>query len=270
MRRLLLTVLALLAFLPAASAARTGEPAAQVDSSALASLDGMVQRYADAISQESFDAKQTECDFLITSVTDTLLRTHIANRLFDIYRNSRVMGDEQVAIYLWDNWFKDHKLEMPSEDAWFDARLYADFNRNTLLGCPAPVLRLRKPCGGRLNTPQKGKASLMYFYETNCGKCKLESKVLPSVMKEVDRPVVFYAIYVGSDKKAWAEFRKNFKFSNPKVKVIHLWDPDDETDLLRLYGVLSTPKLYAIKSDGLVAGRRLELENILQILPYLD
>lgn len=269
MKRLLLTVLALLMFLPASFGFGQIQGPVQVDSAALQKLNGMVQRYTDAIAGESLDSKQQECDFLITSVTDTLLRTHIANRLYDIYKSSEVMGEEQVAIYLWDNWFSEHKLEMPTEDAWYDAKMFAEFNRHTLLGAPAPVLRLRRPCGAHLKTPQKGKPSFMYFFETSCGKCKLESQVLPTVMKDVDKPLVFYAIYIGTDKKAWAEFRKSFKFSNPKIKVVHLWDPDDETDLLRLYGVLATPRLYAIKSDGLVVGRRLEVENIPQILPYL-
>ena len=65
-----------------------------------------------------------------------------------------------------------------------------------------------------------------------------------------------------SSRKAWRQFRCSFKVKNPLVKVVHLWDPEIDSDYLRLYGVISTPKLYMVSSRGEIIGRRLEVENL--------
>ena len=97
----------------------------------------------------------------------------------------------------------------------------------------------------------------------------MEAKVLPSILKDVDFPLNMYAVYAGQSKKEWRAFRRNFRIPGKYIRLVHLWDPDIDSDYLSLYGVISTPKIYMVTPDGIIAGRRLEPENIAQMLPIM-
>ena len=240
------------------------------DSLAFAKLDVMLTNYTDAIERESVDVKNAECDFLISSVKDSLTEQHIALWLYDHYKESPVMGDEAVAIYVYDNWFKDGKIAMRSEFDKLDADIFTTFNRSTLLGMKAPQVDLYGPCGRKVRIPQDGTYSVLFFFDTSCAKCQLESKVLPGILEKIEFPTQFYAVYCGHDKKAWKQFRNSFKVRNRNVGIVHAWDPEMETDYLRLYGVISTPRLYITDTDGEILGRRLEAESLAEIIQYIN
>lgn len=239
------------------------------DSLALAKLDGMLERYTEAISKESIEVKKAESDFLISSVSDSVTTQHIALWLYDHYRESPVMGEEAVAIHLWDNWFQPGIIMMRSEFDRFDAELFATFNRSTLLGVKAPVVTLYKPCGGRITIPQDGYYSILFFFDTSCAKCRLEAQLMPQVLEKITFPTRFYAVYCGQDKKEWCRFRSSFKVRNRQVKIVHAWDPKIESDYIKLYGVMSTPRLYFTDTDGEILGRRLEIESLEEIIHYI-
>ena len=245
-----------------------GLRAQQSADGAYALLDSLVLRYVAAIQPESIETKQGECEFLISSVRDSLMRRHIAVSLFNYYKDAPVMGDEAVAIWLYDNWFASGKLTFPGEFAGLEAEMFCNMNRNTLLGMDAPVLKAGKPCGRKTDVPQAGVSSLLWFYDTACSKCVLEARVLPSVLeRSVDFPLTLVCFYAGRDRKAWREFRRTFKVNNPYIKLVHCWDPSVSSDYLRLYGVISTPKMYMVAPEGSIIGRRLEPESLVQLLP---
>ena len=261
-------VILLCLFLALTHAAGT-EPRALPDSTSFARLDTMLVRYTAAIERESFDVKKAESDFLISSVQDSATTQQIALWLYDHYKDSPLMGDEAVAIHIYDNWFKPGTIAMRGEFDRFDAELFTTFNRSTLLGMKAPEVELQKPCGGTVKIPRDGTYSILYFFDTGCAKCKLESQLMPTILKQITFPTTLYAVYCGQDKKAWRQFRRHFRVHNRNVRIVHAWDPDLETDYLRLYGVISTPRLYFTDKDGEILGRRLELESLEEIIHYI-
>jgi len=231
-------------------------------------LDSLLTNYTQAIQTQDIDSKKAECDYLISSVQDKEMRVHIATTLFKHYRNAPVMGDEEIAIYIFDKWFADGKMKMEGEFTQMDAEMFANINRNSLIGMEAPSLKLRKPCGGKAIVPRKGETTVLWFYDTSCAKCKLESKVLPGVLDQsVDFPIRFCAVYTGQNKKDWKSFRKSFRLSNKNITLSHFWDPEVDSDYIRMYGVASTPKMFLITDSGIIAGRRLEVESLPNILP---
>ena len=75
---------------------------AQVDSTRLAELDKRLDKYFQILEPENVDVKSRECDLLIDSAKDSLLRQHIALKAYEHYLNSTLMGDEGVAVHLTD------------------------------------------------------------------------------------------------------------------------------------------------------------------------
>lgn len=249
--------------------------APHVDSLKIAALDSLAGRYVESLMFETVAVKESECAFMIESIADSTARTHLANKLYNLYRESPVMGDEEVAIFIWDQWFHNAKLRViaqndrTEEEEFVDRDIFAEFNRPTMIGEYAPVVKGRSSCGFKVRMPSKTKASVLFFYDTECGKCKVESKILPQVLENTPVKIVFYAFYTGGNRIAWKQWKQSFRVKNSKVKVVHLWDPEVDSDYLRLYGVIATPKLFVVTSGGQVLGRRLEVDNLTQLLDLL-
>ena len=74
----------------------------QPDSAKMAALNLKLDEYLRAISNESLEVQKQECDFIIESTSDSLVRTMVARRLLSNYMDSPLMGAESVAIHLLD------------------------------------------------------------------------------------------------------------------------------------------------------------------------
>ena len=235
-----------------------------------APLDSLLTQFYGALEREEVSVKNDEFDALIASCRDSLTRQHVALAIFDHYRFSRVMGEEAVAVHVFDEWISSGKVKPRSEFEMFEAERFALENRSTLLGMTAPTLTLRTPCGGRRTVPAEGRITVLFFYSPHCAKCRLETHVLPSVLAEVQFPMDFCAIDVDTDRRDFRAFRKAIRTPNRNVRVVHLWDPKNESTLLLDYGVFSTPKVFVVWKDGEILGRRLEMENLQEIIHYIN
>lgn len=242
---------------------------AQPDSVALSKALGMVEEYIAALEQEELDTKVAECDFLVSTCTDSLLRQAVAAKLYAHYADSQLMGEEAVAIHLYDRWFADGTVAFPSEEERFRAKVFVEFNRSSLLGLPAPILEMRglEEETVPVPAPTGEVRSILYFYDTDCAKCKLEAILLRSWLEEQEADLDFYALYVGSDAQSWKDYvADRLQIDSPHVKVIHAWDPEVASDFQRLYGILQTPRLFLLDRNGVIIGRRLTVDALRQLV----
>lgn len=243
----------------------------QLDSTKLAPLDSLLEKYYSAMLFEELPVKYAECDFLIESCKDSLVRQWVGTRILEHYmQDPPLMGEEAVALYLYDKWFASGKITIADEWIDFQARLFAEFNRNSMLGMKAPVLMMYSQNEELTRVPRAGIVSVLYFYDTSCSKCKLISPVLPHLFDEINFPVTLFAIYTGSDAQEWQNFTREFTSSNPYVTVVHLSDPEMESDYQKKYGVTSTPKIFFISPKGIIEGRRLDLDSLSQLIAIYE
>ncbi len=230
-------------------------------------LDSLLTQFYETLLPESIEVKTEEFDNLIASCRDSLTRQHVALAVFDHYRDSKLMGEEEVAIHVFDRWFADGSIKMTGEMEKFEAQMFADFNRSTLIGLDAPLLTMKDYRGRQVTFPESGRSSVLFFFDTSCSKCRLEAEVLPGILEKAGFPINFYAVYCGQNKTEWRKFRAKFRVRNKCVSISHLWDPEYDSDYLRLYGVISTPRMYLTEPQGSIIGRRLEPESLMEMLP---
>ena len=243
------------------------EMAAQVDTAKVRELNARLERYFSLLEAEPVDVKKAECDALIEAASDKDLRQRIALKAYNHYLNSSLMGDEAVAIHLTDRWFSSGDIPMGSEKDLLDAKLFAEFNRQSLIGMPAPEVTLLDPSGAHVTFPGSGRFQVLYFYDTDCAKCKIESPMLRSLLDDKDYPVDVFAVYVGREEDKWTFWREStFRVGAPNTKVIHLWDPDDSSDYQMRYGVTVTPKMFLVDPDGVIVGRNLDTDSLEKLL----
>ena len=240
--------------------------AQQLDSAKRVLLDGKLSEYVAAIERAGADVQKEECDFLIGSSTDSLVRQYVALRLYDHYMSSKVMGAEAVAIHIFDTWFLPGIVKMESDMDLMTARVYADFNRQSQIGMPAPELTMNTMEGEvvelfrQRHTVKDGQRhSVLFFYDTDCAKCKVESILLSHLLEDEGYPIDFYAIYTGDDFESWQKYvPERFDFHTSQMRVTHLWDPELDSDFQRKYGILQTPRMYLLGPDQVIKGRGLD------------
>ena len=256
----------LIIILAAFLAAAVISSAQQLDSAKRVLLDEKLAEYTAAIEREGVQAQKEECDFLIGSSTDSLVRQYVALRLYDHYMSSKVMGAEAVAIHIFDTWFLPGIVKMESDMDLMTARVYADFNRQSQIGMPAPELTMNTMEGEvvelfrQRHTVKDGQRhSVLFFYDTDCAKCKVESILLSHLLEDEDYPIDFYAIYTGDDFESWQKYvPERFDFHTSQMRVTHLWDPELDSDFQRKYGILQTPRMYLLGPDYVIKGRGLD------------
>jgi len=240
---------------------------AQISAEDLSKLDNMLDGYVAALSPEGIDTKSREVDFIIDTSRDSILRNHVSKRLFDYYSQSPIMGDEAVAIHIYDRWFSSGEARFPDRVEETKASMFVQFNRSTLLGCVAPQLHLRGELDEEVILPEAGGRSLIFFYDVDCPKCRMETILLRNFLRDAGEDLTLYAVYVGDDEDAWKKYiASQLNGISDKVKLIHVWDPESISEFQYHYGVTGTPRMFLIDEDGKVSGRRLDTESLMRLL----
>lgn len=225
---------------------------------------------------QMFDGQQPsfiipKADIFIQSGNNAEDIARTAYLVYQYYRSSKIMGYDEIAIYVADNYFLNRKYKL-TDDQFLEMKLFADSNRNSLIGMKAQKLELEDPAGsivpvGNDNSDYK----VLYFYDDECAACKrTTAPLLQSIIKYgKNLNITLYMIYTQDDRDRWMEYIKNSVniFPMPaKVKTIHLWDPDMKSDFVLKYGVISTPKLFLLDRNGTIIGRDLTPNALGQVI----
>lgn len=239
------------------------------DSSIMARIEAKLTDYFHVLENIDIESQARECDIIISSANDPALRQVIARKVYDHYMNSGYMGFEAVAIHVFDRWFADKTLKMADEQAYLDAKIFAEFNRASLIGKKAPVLNVQIMQGDSLEvfSSPGGNYKALCFYDVDCPKCLYQTLMLKDLLSVSSVPLDFYAFYVGDDRDEWGKYvERHLQFGNPKINMTHVWDPQLTSDFQRKYGVIKTPRLFFISPDGKILGRGLDAMTLAQML----
>lgn len=242
------------------------------DSSKISALDKKLNEYFKAIEQEDLEIQKLESDFIIGAAQDPAVRGAIAEKVYDHYKQSSRMGAEGVAVYVYDKWFVGGGLKMSDEIKQLNAQIFADFNRRSLLGCTAPELKMQTMQGDSLEVfPSSDKRyKVLYFYDLDCAKCKVQTILLRSLLNRKNYPIDFFPIYVGGNKDSWMKYAADhLAVTASKTKATHLWDSELNSDFQRKYAVLQTPRLFLVDSDNKIQGRGLDAEALEKLLDVI-
>lgn len=265
MKRIVVSIVSLLLLFSVSGAAQ------QLDSAKREALEVKLAEYFEALKYESLDVQKEEADFLIESTSDSLVRQFVACTVYDHFIDSPVMGSEAVAVHVYDRWFAPGKVKMSNDMDLLNARIFADFNRQSLIGEKAPELVVESLDGSQVElfteADKSGRYRVLFFYDADCAKCKLESIMLSNVLETEDFPIDFVAIYAGDNRQKWESYvADRLSFDVSKTKVMHLWDPALDSDFQRKYGVLQTPRMFLVRPDGVIIGRGLDTQALAMML----
>ena len=247
-----------------------GLKAQGLDSLTRQTLSDKLDEYLVTIEGSGTDVQKEEADFLIENASDSLVRQFVAVKVYNHYFTSKVMGAEAVAIHVLDKWFVDGTVKMYNDIDLLNARVYADFNRQSLIGNQAPALTLKNRGGEPVECFAEDAKTyrILYFYDAGCAKCKLETPRLVRFMLTTERPVELIAVYAGDNAAAWDDYVAKYFSSEQSgnAHITHLWDPEIDSDFQRKYGVIQTPRMFLISPDGIILGRGLDTPSMEYLL----
>lgn len=183
---------------------------------------------------------------------------------YDYYMESLIMGYDEVAIYVANNYFLNGAYKLPPQRDMTQMKLYCEFNRSSLLGMQAPEFQMQDIFGNThsLYDDNQEDYTVLYFYDDQCPTCRKSTLGIMQYMTRVSGiNFSLYMIYVGDDMERWREYIRGnvdpFHISE-SVKLVHLWDPEIKSDYPMKYGVISTPSLFLLDRDHKIIGRGLD------------
>ncbi len=200
-------------------------------------------------------------------------RASTAFHSYKYYRASRIMGYDEIAIYIADNYFLNGRYQFKEQSDKLEMKLFAEYNRRSLIGLNAPQIILQDPAGSDFVIPSDDLQdySILYFYDDDCASCRKTTPALMQYLANSDRNINFtvYLIYTRNSRENWMEYIQNSisQFYLPEnVTLVHLWDQEYTTDFVQLYGVISTPKLFLLDRNNIIKGRELTPNALSQVV----
>jgi peroxiredoxin/predicted CopG family antitoxin len=207
-------------------------------------------------------------DFVLSKTgQDTAMLRFLTAHLYNHYMSSKIMGMENVTIYIIDNYYLSGKVH--SSDAKFITNIseYADKNRATLIGKQARNLKMETIAGGAESLFDiEAPYILVCFFEATCDHCRQEIPKIHKVFQNFkDRGLIGFCVYTQKNKEEWTKFVAEHQMTD----WINVWDPKNENDFRITYSVYSVPQVYVLDKNKKIVGRGLESISLSQLLGHL-
>lgn len=224
-----------------------------------------------------FDGQQpsdiiSRADAFISTGKTPEERARLAYYIYRYYRESKIMGYDEIAVYVADAYFIKGGYTLPDADAVMEMKLFAQTNRLSLIGMRAPGLTLEDPAGNKVELANGNQDyTVLYFYDDECASC---IRTTPALMQYLIRNTeglnfTVYMIYTQDDRERWMNYVQKavhpFKVPD-NVNIVHLWDPEMTSDFVTKYGVISTPKMFLLNRQGIIVGRDLTPTALSQVV----
>lgn len=242
--------------------------------------------YLDKVVLQIPDSIIKEVDMIMEKVMhDSVIMRYVLITLFNKYGKSNIMGMDAVQVHIADKYYID-KAYWSSEKFIADLKERVTILKPLLIGKTAPDVQLRHVpsehfkkaatdtglksyphAGSFFNISQiQADYTVLVFWEATCSHCK---KVMPKFhqlyqdsLKANNVKVVAISTLFGSDGKIkWIDFVNN----NKLYDWINAWNPYDYK-FKEAYDVRSTPQVFVLDKDKKIIGKKLEPENLLQLI----
>lgn len=214
---------------------------------------------------------KVKADQLISTGKDEAEMANIASYIFDYYQKSKFMGYEEIALYIADNYFLNKKLKWPNDDEYLMVKMFAEFNRQSMIGLMAPELILPDSLGNEISLRKSdSRYKILFFYDDECSACNMYTPLLMRYLKDFKNGTVsLFRIYTQDNRERWCSYASKVTSRFPvseNVKVYDVWDPDFSSDFQRKYGVVSTPQLILLNRENIILGRKLDPSALSQLI----
>lgn len=184
--------------------------------------------------------------------------------LLSLFETSGKMANDQLFVFIADNYILNKDVSWLSQDFINQLSLRVKSIKPNMAGKTAPNLELfdinEQPFS--LNDISSDYI-LLYFWDTDCEHCKIMTPIVHAIVKKYENLVQFIAIYTQTNKGDWLEFIETEQLHD----WINVYDPTRESNMLDLYDIYKTPRVYLLNKEKTIITKDIEPE---ELEDYLD
>ena len=219
-----------------------------------------IDEYTDNLTYKHPDSLKAACDYIL-SMAEPNKETfrYVLVKLTNKYETSKIMGMEEIFVYLAENYYLKGKAY------WADDDLIAKFEKRVkelkpnLIGHIAPEISL---VDSLMHPVQLSKLNnrfiILYFYDPDCSHCKKTTPMLSRLYHELkSEDVEVFAACTVTDIDKW----KNYIRSN-HLDWVNGIDPYYRSNFRADYDVKTTPTIYILNSKKEIIAKRLGVDQI--------
>jgi len=233
--------------------------------------DAKLEEYMNKLVYPAPDSVEKESDILLAKTKGTKeLFKYTLWWITKNVENSKVMGMDEVFVYLVENYY------MKGDATWLtsdELTKYLDRAQKiapNVIGNIAPEVKVpnvftKQPESLLSGT---GKYTILVFYSPDCGHCQKEMPELDSVYKAVlkKKGVKIFTVATEGDEKKITDFLTKDNLTD----WTNTWDPDRVGDWRGKYDVYSTPTIYLLDEKKIIRGKRIDHSNIANVIDMLE
>jgi peroxiredoxin len=220
--------------------------------------------YLDNICSQSPDTLIKEADALVQkSKANDEVYKFVVITLTSKYEQSRVMGHDAVFAFLAKKYYLENKA--PWADSAMTAKIadrVAKIQPNEI-GRQAPNLIMTDMNGQtRALYDVKSKFTVLYFWDSTCGHCQIETPKLDSVYEKFKQyDVEVYAVNIEQTKDGWKKY-----VADHHLNWINVDDVSDQNNFRSIYDIYSTPVMYLLDANKKIIAKRIDAEQLTDML----
>ncbi len=234
--------------------------------------DAKLEEYVTRLTLPYPDSLEKEADFLLKKTKGTKdLFKYTLWWLTQYIENSKVMGVDEVFVYLVENYY------MKGDAFWLtpeELKKYTDRAQKiapNVIGNVSPEVKVKNVFTQEdvsLSSIKGGKFYLLVFYSPDCGHCQKEIPLIDSVYKAAFKAKggkIFTVSTEGDSKKI-----QEFLIKNKLEEWTNNWDPDNQGGWRNNFDVYSTPTIYLLDEKKIIRGKRLDHSNIMTVIEMME
>lgn len=232
-------------------------------------VEDKVEQYLKMVQYNHNDTIKKLIYEMIASGSNDHIKGKLAYTAFNFFYDSRIMGQEEIAVKIAQEWFLNGNLEWPDAEGRFLLRTFVEFNRHSLIGMEAPELQMSDTIGNPVSLHSlDAEYKIIYFYSNHCASCRTETPQLVDFVNSYDQgPLAVYAVYTDMDEGDWKRFiNSNLFIFNPFMNWVNVYDPTYKSGFQMLYNVIKTPQMFLLDKENRIIGRNLDVDALRELL----
>ena len=211
-------------------------------------MELQIDYYFDSLVSPLPDSICAEIDRLLARPISIELRDFILWHLLDSYQDPDYMTQDQVFVYLYDNYFSKLEIKDLREENLMMIADKAERLRRLQLFCTAPNIKGKDLKGKSFNLHQLvSRYVVIFFFDHDCFLCNEELDEL----KKMDlAEISVVAVDTNPDSQIADD------------RFINISPKDIRCDLFELYDIQSTPRIYVLDGEKRIIAKKIKAEQI--------
>lgn len=226
--------------------------------------DARIKKYFSDYIYKVPDSIEAGVDFLLKKAeVNKKTFQYITVMLLNEYATSKIMGFDEVYVYIVDNYYSKGKAFWLDDVGLYRIQAQAESVRPTLIGKTGQPLLLQDVDGHDIPLYSvQSRFTVVLFWSPTCGHCKKELPIIEKTYPEIKAlGGEIYAAYNEEEFDKWREWLAGHPY--PWINVANL----SGKEMMEVkYHVDMTPLIFVLDKNKKIIGKKLSIEQVPDLL----